>query len=68
MIEAGFLLIACGGGGVPVALDPDGCVGVDAVIDKDLAAQRLASSSNPMDRGWFAARTRTAACGNSLAG
>ena len=44
MVESGLLVIACGGGGVPVAMSPDGYVGVDAVIDKDLAAQRLASA------------------------
>jgi carbamate kinase len=44
MVDAGLLVIACGGGGVPVAMTPAGYVGVDAVIDKDLAAQRLASA------------------------
>jgi carbamate kinase len=44
MVDAGLLVIACGGGGVPVAMSPAGYVGVDAVIDKDLAAQRLASA------------------------
>jgi carbamate kinase len=44
MVDAGLLVIACGGGGVPVAMSPSGYVGVDAVIDKDLAAQRLASA------------------------
>jgi carbamate kinase len=44
MVDDGVLVIACGGGGVPVTLTPDGYVGVDAVIDKDLAAQRLASA------------------------
>jgi carbamate kinase len=43
LVARGCLVIACGGGGVPVA-DRDGrYAGVDAVIDKDLAAQRLAS-------------------------
>jgi carbamate kinase len=44
MVDDGVLVIACGGGGIPVTLTPDGYVGVDAVIDKDLAAQRLASA------------------------
>jgi carbamate kinase len=44
MVDAGMVVIACGGGGVPVAMSVDGYVGVDAVIDKDLAAQRLASA------------------------
>ena len=42
LVDAGMVVIACGGGGVPVAMSVDGYVGVDAVIDKDLAAQRLA--------------------------
>jgi carbamate kinase len=44
MVDAGMVVIACGGGGVPVAMSVDGYMGVDAVIDKDLAAQRLASA------------------------
>jgi carbamate kinase len=43
IFDAGLVVIACGGGGVPVTMSADGYVGVDAVIDKDLAAQRLAS-------------------------
>ena len=39
LTEAGFLVVAAGGGGVPVVRDPDGTLrGVEAVIDKDLAA------------------------------
>lgn len=44
IVDAGMVVIACGGGGVPVAMSVDGYVGVDAVIDKDLAAQRLGSA------------------------
>ena len=38
-----YLVIACGGGGIPVIKDEDGTYrGVEAVIDKDLAGERLA--------------------------
>ncbi|MEW6032558.1 MAG: carbamate kinase [Bacillota bacterium] len=41
--EAGTLVIASGGGGIPVTERTDGVLeGVEAVIDKDLAGQRLA--------------------------
>ncbi len=43
LLAAGNLVIAAGGGGIPVIQMPDGRLrGVEAVIDKDLAAQRLA--------------------------
>lgn len=42
LVDAGMLVIACGGGGVPVVESPAGLQGVEAVIDKDLATQRLA--------------------------
>jgi carbamate kinase len=42
LIDRGSLVIACGGGGVPVAVVDGHLRGVDAVIDKDLAAQQLA--------------------------
>jgi len=39
----GFVVVACGGGGIPVIEDPSGdIVGVEAVIDKDLASSLLA--------------------------
>ncbi len=44
LVASGTLVIAAGGGGIPVVQEADGTLrGVDAVIDKDLAAQRLAS-------------------------
>jgi len=43
LVDQGCLVISCGGGGIPVATTGDSLVGVDAVIDKDLAAERLAT-------------------------
>ncbi|MBI1730417.1 carbamate kinase [Candidatus Acetothermia bacterium] len=43
LVEAGHLVIACGGGGVPVICEKGRLRGVEAVIDKDLAAERMAS-------------------------
>ncbi len=43
LVEDGTIVIACGGGGAPVYDDPDkGWEGIDAVVDKDLAAAVLA--------------------------
>lgn len=43
LMRAGFLVIACGGGGIPI-IDKGGTkIGVNAVIDKDLAAELLAT-------------------------
>jgi carbamate kinase len=43
MVDAGVIVIASGGGGIPVVLNNNGHHrGVDAVIDKDLAGERLA--------------------------
>jgi len=44
LIAAGAIVVAGGGGGVPVVREPGGTLrGVEAVIDKDLAAERLAA-------------------------
>ena len=43
LVDAGTIVIACGGGGAPIYQDPvTGWEGIDAVIDKDLAAAVLA--------------------------
>jgi carbamate kinase len=42
LVEAGFVVVANGGGGVPVVRDDAGLRGVEAVIDKDLGAALLA--------------------------
>ncbi len=42
--EGAEILIAAGGGGVPVIRTEDGYKGVEAVVDKDLASQVLATS------------------------
>lgn len=43
LVEHGDVVIACGGGGIPVYYEEDGRLeGVDAVVDKDLASAVLA--------------------------
>lgn len=42
LVTGGTIVIACGGGGIPVYRDPSGLEGVDAVVDKDRAATVLA--------------------------
>ena len=45
MVETGSIVIAGGGGGIPVVeKDGSGYEGVDAVVDKDLCAEKLAES------------------------
>ncbi len=42
LIEEDFIVICCGGGGIPVIREGRAFQGVDAVIDKDLASAKLA--------------------------
>ncbi len=42
LIELNFIVICCGGGGIPVIREGRAFHGVDAVIDKDLASAKLA--------------------------
>lgn len=42
LIEMNFIVICCGGGGIPVVREGRSFSGVDAVIDKDLASAKLA--------------------------
>jgi len=43
LLESGEIVIAAGGGGIPVIVGEDGTLeGVDAVVDKDLASSVLA--------------------------
>ncbi|MCX6998695.1 MAG: carbamate kinase [Candidatus Sumerlaeota bacterium] len=45
LLNAGIIVIAAGGGGIPVIRRPDGMLsGVEAVVDKDLASALLAST------------------------
>jgi carbamate kinase len=45
LVDDGTIVIAVGGGGVPVSLDANGhLVGVEAVVDKDLASSLLAGT------------------------
>lgn len=46
LVNEGTLVIACGGGGVPVVPTEKGYVGIEAVIDKDRASSLLAEKIN----------------------
>jgi len=43
LLQSGFIVICCGGGGIPVVRTGRAFNGVDAVIDKDLASALLAT-------------------------
>ncbi|SPF33230.1 Carbamate kinase [Syntrophobacter sp. SbD1] len=45
LIDMGFIVIACGGGGIPVIRHGRAFQGIDAVIDKDLASAKLAEEA-----------------------
>jgi len=42
LVATGNVVISCGGGGIPVILENGMIIGIPAVIDKDLAAEKLA--------------------------
>ena len=42
LVELGNIIIAVGGGGIPVIENDNELIGIEAVIDKDFAAQKLA--------------------------
>ncbi len=44
LVDAGYVVVAAGGGGVPVVREDGELRGVEAVIDKDLAAALLAAT------------------------
>ena len=45
LVDSGAIVIAAGGGGIPVVMDEEGNLkGVEAVVDKDLASERLAEA------------------------
>ena len=46
LVEAGHIVVASGGGGIPVMETAEGYVGIEAVIDKDFAAAKLADLVN----------------------
>jgi len=45
-VDEGYIVVTSGGGGIPVVKKDEEIVGVEAVIDKDLSACRLAADIN----------------------
>jgi carbamate kinase len=43
LVDTGFVVVACGGGGIPIIEEGNRAIGIEAVIDKDLAGERLAT-------------------------
>ncbi len=43
LVESDFVVVACGGGGIPIIEEDGHAQGIEAVIDKDLAGERLAT-------------------------
>jgi carbamate kinase len=43
LVRDGFMVVAAGGGGIPVVAEPAGYRGVEAVVDKDFASALLAA-------------------------
>lgn len=56
LVQCGVLVIACGGGGIPVAWKDGNLVGVEAVIDKDHTSALLAAK---LHAGLFVIETDT---------
>jgi len=46
LVKKGFVVITCGGGGIPVVMKNKKLTGVEAVIDKDYASEKLATQLN----------------------
>jgi len=46
LVEMGFIVLCCGGGGISVIREGREFSGVEAVIDKDLASAKLAEEIN----------------------